>query len=53
MSAHPAPSDRNAAFAGLIFGLIALAIVVVVVSKLTDRKFAGHEPAASTSSSPR
>lgn len=53
MSAHQAPSDRNAAFAGLIFGIIALAIVVLTISKLTDRKFAGHEETASTASSLR
>ena len=53
MSAHPAPSDRNAAFAGLIFGIIALAIVVFTVSKLTSSKYAEHEEAASTASALR
>ncbi|MDA1081881.1 MAG: hypothetical protein O2973_09445 [Gemmatimonadetes bacterium] len=53
MSAHQAPSDRNAAFAGLIFGVIALAIVVVVVSKLTAKKFEGHEEVTSTASAMR
>ncbi len=48
MSGHPAATDRKAAFAGLIVGVIALIIVVVVVSKLTARKFAGeHETTAS------
>ena len=42
MSGHSAPSDRKAAFTGLILGAIAIAIVVVTISLLTARKFAGH-----------
>ena len=42
MSGHSAPSDRKAAFTGLILGAISIAIVVVTISLLTARKFAGH-----------
>ena len=53
MSAHSAPSDRKAAFTGLILGAIALAIIVVTISKLTSRKFASHEAAKPTASAAR
>lgn len=42
MSGQPHHSDRSAAFTGLILGVIALIIVVVTVSKLTSRKYAGE-----------
>ena len=48
MSGHPAATDRKAAFTGLIIGVIALFVVVVVISKLTARKFSGeHKTTAS------
>lgn len=53
MSGHAAGSDRKAAFMGLIFGVIAIAIVVVVIAKLTARKFEGHEAAKPTASATR
>lgn len=41
------PEDRRAAFTGLIVGVVALAIVVVGVVKLTNAKFGAHDkPAA-------
>ena len=41
------PADRNAAFTGLIVGLVALAILVFGIVKLTNAKFGAHEkPAA-------
>lgn len=36
-------SDRKAAFTGLVLGVIAIIIVVVTISKLTSRKYAGEE----------
>jgi hypothetical protein len=53
MSAHSGPSDRGAAFTGLIVGVIALIVVVVVISKLTSKKFEGHEAAKPTASAVR
>jgi hypothetical protein len=41
------PEDRNAAFTGLIVGLVALVIICFTIVKLTDLKFGEHEkPAA-------
>ena len=42
MSGHHHESDRAAAFTGLILGVIALIIVIVTISKLTARKYAGE-----------
>ncbi len=53
MSAHSAPSDRKAAFTGLIIGVIFLAIVVVVISKLTASKFESHAAPTSSASTVR
>jgi len=53
MSGHSAPSDRKAAFTGLILGAIALAVVVITISKLTSRKFEKHEAAKPTASALR
>jgi hypothetical protein len=53
MSASHGPSDRNAAFTGLILGAIFVAIVVVAISKLTSKKFEAHEAPAATTSSAR
>ncbi len=38
--------DTAAAFKGLILGAIFVAIVVVSITMLTNRKFASHEGAA-------
>lgn len=35
--------DTAAAFKGLILGAVFVAIVVVTVTMLTNRKFAGHD----------
>jgi hypothetical protein len=43
MSATHHPEDRKAAFTGLIVGVIALIVIVMVIVKLTNRKFASHE----------
>lgn len=50
---HSTPNDRKAAFTGLIVGAIFIAIVVVVIAKLTARKFEGHEAAKPTASATR
>ena len=42
---HPR-SDMKAAFMGLIFGAVALLILVVTIVKLTNRKYAGEKPSA-------
>jgi hypothetical protein len=48
MSGHSAPSDRKAAYTGLILGAIALFVIVFTISKLTARKYAGEgKPTAS------
>ena len=44
---HDHRADARAAFMGLIFGAIALLIIVYGIVQLTNRKFAGHAaPAA-------
>jgi hypothetical protein len=45
---HPS-SDKKAAFMGLIFGAIALMIIVVTIVKLTNRMYAGEKPTAEAS----
>jgi hypothetical protein len=50
---HSTPNDRSAAFTGLVVGLIFIAIVVVVITKLTNKKFEGHEAAKPTASATR
>lgn len=41
--------DTAAAFKGLVIGLVALAVIVLVTVNLTNRKFEGHaEPAAAS-----
>lgn len=37
-----APSDRKAAFTGLIAGAIAVFIILFATVKLTNAQFAGH-----------
>lgn len=53
MSAIPEARDRKAAFTGLILGAIGIAIVVIVISILTAKKFEGHEAAKPTASATR
>lgn len=42
--------DTKAAFTGLIVGAVALAIIILTIVNLTNRKFDAHEatPAAAT-----
>ena len=47
--AHHHESDTKAAFTGLIVGLIALLIMCTTIVKLTNAKYASHEPAAESS----
>jgi hypothetical protein len=42
-SSHP--SDRAAAFRGLVIGAIAIAALVVTIVKLTNAKYAAETPA--------
>jgi hypothetical protein len=42
-SSHP--SDRAAAFRGLVIGAIAIAALVVTIVKLTNAKYAAEAPA--------
>jgi hypothetical protein len=37
--------DTAAAFKGLLLGAVFVAVVVVTITMLTNRKFAGHEEA--------
>ncbi|HYW51354.1 MAG TPA: hypothetical protein VE861_12150 [Gemmatimonadaceae bacterium] len=46
---QPAPSDRKAAFTGLILGAVFVFIVLLITVKVTNASFAGHEEAKSTS----
>jgi uncharacterized protein (DUF983 family) len=50
---HSRPSDRQAAFTGLIVGTIFVIVVIVVINMLTNKKFAGHEAAKPTASAMR
>jgi hypothetical protein len=50
MSGHSRPSDRGAAFTGLIVGTIFVIVVIVVINMWTNKKFAGHEGAKTTAS---
>jgi hypothetical protein len=36
--------DTAAAFRGLIIGFVAIAVIVLTIVFLTNRKFASHEP---------
>lgn len=49
MSAPLSGRDTGAAFKGLIIGLVSLAIIVLVIVNLTNRKFDAHEAAAASS----
>jgi Zn-dependent protease with chaperone function len=41
--------DTAAAFKGLVIGLVALAVIVLVIVNLTNRKFESHAAPAATS----
>jgi hypothetical protein len=43
-------TDTKAAYKGLVIGFVAVALIVVTIVTLTNRKFASHEatPAATT-----
>ena len=45
---HEHPSDKGAAFLGLVIGAIALFAVAYTMVQLTNRAFEGHQPAAAT-----
>lgn len=53
MSSHAGPSDRKAAFTGLILGTIFIIAVIYVIHELTNKKFEGHEAAKPTASATR
>ena len=40
--AHDWKADARAAFMGLIFGAIALLVIIYTIIQLTNRKFEGH-----------
>jgi hypothetical protein len=50
--AHDWKADARAAFMGLIFGAIAILVIVYTIVQLTNKKFEGHSaattPAATT-----
>ena len=48
-----APSDRKAAFTGLILGAIAVFVILFAVVKFTNAQFKSHEGAKETSEAPR
>ena len=41
---HDHKADARAAFMGLIFGAIALLVMVIVIVMLTNKKFDAHAP---------
>ena len=53
MSGHSRPSDRSAAFTGLIVGAIFVIAVIVVIHELTNKKYEKHEGAKATASATR
>ncbi|HYW50334.1 MAG TPA: hypothetical protein VE861_07000 [Gemmatimonadaceae bacterium] len=44
-SHEAAPSDRKAAFTGLILGAVFVFVVLLLTVKMTNARFAGHEGA--------
>ncbi len=42
--------DTAAAFRGLIVGFVVVALIVLAIIHFTNRKFAGHEPTATATS---
>ena len=53
MSGHSRPSDRRAAFTGLLVGTVFVIVVIIVINRLTTKKFEGHEGAKTTASAVR
>jgi predicted tellurium resistance membrane protein TerC len=51
MSDHQHPSDRKAAYTGLIFAVITLAILLYAIVFLTNRHYEGREGAKPASGS--
>jgi hypothetical protein len=49
MSAHSQPSDRNAAYTGLILGAVVLGAMVYGIVMLTNSHFEGKEGAKTES----
>jgi len=45
------PSDRNAAFAGLIFGVVAMFIMVYAIVTLTNKHYESEKGAKSAAGS--
>lgn len=45
MSEHQHASDRSAAYTGLIFGVVALAIILYSIVFLTNKHYEGKEGA--------
>ena len=53
-ASHSAPpSDRKAAYTGLIVGAIAIFIILFSVVKLTNARFAGEEGGKPASEAPK
>jgi cell division protein FtsN len=52
MSHAPHPSDRAAAYRGLIIGAIAIAAIVVTIVKLVNASYAKEAPAKTGSTAP-
>ena len=48
-SHQQAPSDRKAAFTGLILGAVFVFVVLLMTVKVTNARFAGHEEAKAAS----
>lgn len=46
---HPHQSDRNAAYAGLIFGVIAMFVMVYTIVHFTNRHYESEKGAKTTS----
>lgn len=44
MSTTHHPEDRRAAFTGLIIATVALVVMVFTIVKVTNARFASHEP---------
>ena len=48
-----APSDRKAAYTGLLVGAIAVFVILFTVVKLTNARFASHEGAKEATEAPK
>jgi hypothetical protein len=42
----PHPGDKSAGFTGLILGAIAIFVIMFGIVRLTNARYAGHEPGA-------